>query len=98
MISFAFASLIRALGRAVSLARMARMLLPLLLGVILLLLLFSLRQIDADNLLPLTAEDALPVLCGALPVGEVLLLGLYAPGFLLGGTEKREGGFGSTGK
>ncbi len=77
-----------------SLARMARMLLPLLLGVILLLLLFSLRQIDADNLLPLTAEDALPVLCGALPVGEVLLLGLYAPGFLLGGTEKREGGFG----
>ena len=59
------------------------------------LLLFSLKQIDVENLLPLTAEDALPVLRGALPVGEVLLLGLYAPAFLLGGAEKRAGGFGA---
>lgn len=78
-----------------ALVRMARMLFPVLLGVILLLLLFSLKQIDVENLLPLTAEDTLPVLRGALPVGEVLLLGLYAPAFLLGGAEKRAGGFGA---
>ena len=72
---------------------MARMLFPALLGVILLLLLVSLRQIEAENLLPLAGRDALPALRGALPVAEVLLLGLYAPGFLLGGLEKRPGAF-----
>ena len=76
-----------------ALARMARMLFPALLGVILLLLLVSLRQIEAENLLPLAGRDALPALRGALPVAEVLLLGLYAPGFLLGGLEKRPGAF-----
>ena len=75
---------------------MARMLFPLLLGVILLLLLCSLRQAEPENLLPLTEADALPVLAGALPVGEVLLLGLFAPGFLAGGRKKSRAGWWSS--
>ena len=92
VITLGLASLWAAQGSPRALARMARMLFPLLLGVILLLLLCSLRQAEPENLLPLTEADALPVLAGALPVGEVLLLGLFAPGFLLGGVKKEPGG------
>ena len=60
---------------------------------------YALRSADTAGELPVTLrileEDALPVLAGTLPVAEVLLLGLYAPGFLLGGTEKRPGEFGA---
>lgn len=94
VLTLGLASLWAALGSPRALARMARMLFPLLTGAILLLLLFSLRQAEAKNLLPLTVEDALPVLLGALPVGEVLLFALYAPGFLLGGVKKEPGGLG----
>ena len=94
VVTLGLASLWAALGSPRALARMARMLFPLLLGVILLLLLFSLRQAEAENLLPLTAEDALSALLGALPVGEVLLFALYAPGFLLGSVKKEPGGAG----
>ena len=76
-----------------TLARMARMLLTPLLLALLVLLLASLRSVETENLLPLTADDALPVLFGALPVAEVLLFGIYVPAFLLGGTEKREDDF-----
>ena len=91
VLTLGLAALLASLGSPRALVRTARMLLPVLLGVIVLLLLFSLRQAELTNLLPLTEEDAVPVLLGALPVGQVLLLGLYAPGFLLGGVEKREG-------
>ena len=76
-----------------TLVRTARMLEPLLLGVLALLLLCSLGRVKTDNLLPLTAQDTLPVLFASLPVGEVLLLGLYAPGFLLGGMRKKDGSY-----
>lgn len=89
--------LIASLSPPRALARTARLLFPLLLGVILLLLFVSLRQIDAENLLPLRTEDALPALRGALPVGEVLLVGLYVPGFLLGAVPARGGSFRAVG-
>lgn len=89
--------LVASLSPPRALARTARLLFPLLLGVILLLLLVSLRQIDAENLLPLRTEDALPALRGALPVGEVLLVGLYVPGFLLGAVPARGGSFRAVG-
>ena len=95
VISLGLLSLLASLSPPRALVRTARMLLPVLMGVLLLLLLVSLRQAEADNLLPLTGEDALPVLAGALPVAEVLLLGLYAPGFLLGGVGRRRGSFGA---
>lgn len=93
VLSLGLAALLCSLGPPRSLLRLARMLLPVLLGVVALLLLVSLRQAKAENLLPLTERDALPVLLGALPVGEVLLLGLFAPGFLLGGVSKKEDSF-----
>lgn len=91
VLTLGLAAMLASLSSPRALVRTARMLLPALLGVILLLLVFSLRKAEPSNLLPLTEEDAVPILLGALPVGEVLLLGLYAPGFLLGGMEKREG-------
>lgn len=94
VVTLGLAALRAAQGSPRALARMARMLFPLLMGVILLLLLCSLRQAEPENLLPLTEADALPVLFGALPVGEVLLFALFAPGFLLGGVKKEPGGLG----
>ena len=93
VLSLGLAVLLCALGRPRSLLRLARMLLPVLLGVLGLLLLVSLQQVKAENLLPLTERDTLPVLLGALPVAEVLLLGIYAPGFLLGGVSGEEDSF-----
>ena len=53
-----------ALGTPRALARVGRMLLPLLLGALLLLLGLALFSADAGNLLPLTAGDLLPALQG----------------------------------
>lgn len=83
-VSLGLACGIAALGSFRSLVRMARMLLPLLLGTLLLLLLISLRSLDKINLLPLTAEDGLPILAGTLPVLNALALGLYLPCFFAG--------------
>ena len=93
VLTLGLAALLTSLRPSRTLVRTARMLLPPLLTVLLLLLLAALRSAQLENLLPLTADDALPVLCGALPVAEVLLFGVCVPAFLLGGTEKRTDDF-----
>ena len=93
VVTLGLAALWASRAAARTLVRTARMLEPLLLGVLALLLLCSLGKVKTDNLLPLTAQNTLPVLFASLPVGEVLLLGLYAPGFLLGGMRKKDGSY-----
>lgn len=77
-------ALLGALGRARTLVRAARMLLPMLLLVLLSVLVFGLLNVDKANLLPLTVYDGPGLLRGALPVLNVLVFALYGAGFLLG--------------
>ncbi len=89
-LSMGLCCLIAALGSARGLARTAKLLIPPVLGVLLLLLLVSLKSVRRDNLLPVTVFDAPGVARAALPVLDVLGLGLFLPLFFLGFVEKQE--------
>lgn len=80
-------------GSARRLGRMGALVLPLTLGAILLSLLFALPELRADNLLPLTGQDALPILRGSLPTLDAALLVLMLL-FLLSGEAEGEIPFG----
>ena len=76
-------ALIAALGSLRSLLRVARMVLPFLLLALVPVLLFALRGLDPGELWPLGPGDLAGALKGALPVLDVLSLGLYLPWLLL---------------
>lgn len=79
ILSMGLLCLLAVLGPLSSLGRVARQGLPLILGALALILLFSLKHLHRENLLPLTVYDLGPVLQGALPVLSALLPGLYLP-------------------
>ena len=79
-----------ALGSARSLGRCAGLMLPPVLGILLFLLLFSVKSVDLRDLLPVTVYDLPGVTQAALPVLDVLSLGLFLPLFLLGQTDTEE--------
>lgn len=72
-------------GGARALARMAKLVLPLLIGAIALTLAFAVPEIHADNLLPLAARDAPALLRGALPTLDAAGLALTLLFFLSDG-------------
>ena len=82
-----------ALARPRSLVRMARLLRPLLLGILGLLFVFALPGVRVDNLWPLTASDLLPAVKGALPALDILSGAAFSLCFLVGGTEPTPGRF-----
>lgn len=82
--------LVAALGSARGLARTAKLLLPPVLGILLLLLLVSLKGLDRHNLLPVTVFDVPGLTRAALPVLDVLGLGLFLPLFFLGFVEEKQ--------
>lgn len=86
-------SLLAALAGPRSLGRMARIVQPFLLGVLLLLLFVALARADMDKLLPLTGDDWLRVPQGALAAADVLVCPAAGICFLAGGVKKRPGGF-----
>ena len=79
-----------ALGSARSLGRCAKLMLPLVLGILLFILFFALKGIDRRDLLPVTLYDLPGVTQAALPVMDVLSLGLFLPLFLLGQTDTED--------
>ena len=83
-LSMGFCCLVAALGSARGLARMAALLWPLVTGILLLLLLVSLKGVTRGNLLPVTILDLPALLRASLPVLDVLGLGLFLPLFFLG--------------
>ncbi len=85
--------LIAALGPPRSLVRVAKMVLPLVLGVMLLVLLSALGDLDADNILPLSNADAVPVFTGVLPAVDIITAVLYIVCFLEGSSKKKTGRF-----
>lgn len=84
VLSMGLVCLFAALGSARSLARTAKLVRPLIYGVLLLLLLTSLRGVDRGNLLPVTIYDLPALTRAARPVLDVLGLGLFLPLFFLG--------------
>lgn len=81
--------MIAALGSARAIVRMAKLIQPVVLGVLLLVLVFALFSADFTNLLPLTVYDALPVMKGALPAINVIVVIVYLVCFL-GGLKPNE--------
>lgn len=77
--SMGLVCLLAALGSLDSILRVGRMILPLMLGFLLLILLACLKDLDKSLLLPLGAGDLPAAALGALPVADVLGLGLYLP-------------------
>lgn len=86
-------SLLAALGSARSLVRVAKMVLPILIGALLLILLSGIISADWLNLLPITYHDALPTLLGSLSVVDVISVMLYTMCFLCCMTAAQEGDF-----
>ena len=86
-LSMGLCCLIAALGSARSLARTAAMLWPLVTGILLLLLFVSLKGVSRGNLLPVTILDLPALTRAAVPVLDVLGLGLFLPLFFLGYVE-----------
>ena len=77
-------SLLAALAGPRSLGRMARMVQPFLLGVLLLLLFVALAGADTDKLLPLTGADLPGALRGAASAADVLVCPAVGICFLTG--------------
>ena len=88
LLSMGLLCLFAALGKLRSLARFARVILPLLLSVMLLLLLISLKDVQSSNLLPVTILDFPAMLQAGAPALDVLGLGLVLPFFLLPQVER----------
>ena len=79
------------LGSERTIVRSARMIMPVLIGIFLLTLVFALFSVRADNLLPVTASDTLPVLLGSLAAADVVSVGLYSLCFFEGCVPKTPG-------
>lgn len=77
-----------ALGSARSLVRIAKMVLPLVLGVLLLILIFALFYIEPSNLLPVTVQDTLPIFIGSIAAVDIVSVAVYLACFLGGFTPK----------
>lgn len=91
VISMGLLCLLASLCPLRSIVRTAKMVLPAVLGMLLLMLFFALFSVDRDNLLPLGLYDALPVLKSGLSAVNVTVGVLYSICFL-GGTVKSGGG------
>ena len=96
VVSMGLLGLLAALGPLQSLLRAARMAVPVLLGVLLLILLAALGSLDKTELLPLTLSDAGALLRGAFPALDLLAFGLAAFCFFRPGGEEAPGLFGRT--
>ena len=86
-------SLLAALGSARTIVRVAKLVLPLVLSVLLLILAFALFSIDSSNLLPITIYDAVPVFKGSIPVIDVLAVIILSMCFFSGFTPNAPGQF-----
>lgn len=75
VVSMGLLGLLAALGPLRSLARTARIVSPVLLGVLGLILLAALRGLDRSELLPLTVKDAEAILTGTYPALDLLTFG-----------------------
>ena len=86
-------ALLAALSTPRSLVRMARMVRPVVLGVLLLLFSFACFSVDLDNLRPVTGADTIPTLMGAAVSIDIVCCSAMAMCLIIGGQRKQEGSF-----
>ena len=82
-----------ALGPVRSIVRVAKLVLPIVLGTLILILIFAMLGINPSNLLPITVYDFVPVIKGTLPIIDVILVVIYTICFVVGLTPKKEKSF-----
>ncbi len=82
---------VAAMGAVRSLVRVAKLVLPVIFGVLLLVLITALFSVDMTNLLPVTKHDVIPVAKGAAAAVNVLAIVLYLICFAEGLTPKTPG-------
>ena len=90
-ICMAILGYVAAAGAVRTLVRSAKIVLPAVLGVLLLVLGFGLFSIDSSNLLPITSQDIVPALGGSLAAIDVLAVGLYCVCFVEGCCTRSQG-------
>jgi len=86
-------ALAAALSPPRSLVRVARMVRPVVLGVLLLLFVFACFRIVLGNLLPLTVEDIIPCILGSAVSIDIISCSAVAMCLVMGGVRKEEGDF-----
>ena len=86
-------SIIAALSSARTIVRAAKIILPLVFGLIIFILFFSLFSISKENLLPITIDDAVPVLKSSLAAVDVLTAIIYFVCFSAAFMPKKEHSF-----
>lgn len=86
-------ALAAALSTPRALVRTARMVRPVVLGVLLLLFVFACFSIDINNLIPLTGLDLVPTLMGSAVSIDIVSCSAVAMCLILGGVKKQEGAF-----
>ena len=86
-------ALAAALSPPRSLVRVARMVRPVVLGVLLLLFVFSCFNIDLDNLQPVTGRDVIPCLMGSAVSVDIISCSAVAMCLIIGGVKKQDGDF-----
>jgi len=86
-------ALIAALGRPRDLVRTARMVRPVVLGVLLLLFIFACFNIELDNLRPVTQDDLIPTLMGSAVSIDIVSCSAVAMCLILGGLKKEKDDF-----
>lgn len=88
-----FLALAAALGPPRSLVRMARMVRPVVIGVLLLLFVFACFSIEAQNLIPITSVDIIPTLMGSAVSIDIVSCSAVAMCLILGAVRKQDGDF-----
>lgn len=85
--------LFAAMGSCRSIARTAKLVQPMVLGVLLFVLIFSLASLQKENLLPISRAYFVPIMKGSLSVTDILCVVLYLSCFLMSSTRKDGDGF-----
>ena len=88
-----FLALAAALGPPRSLVRTARMVRPVVLGVLMLLFVFACFSIEAKNLIPITKADIIPCLMGSAVSIDIISCSAVAMCLVMGSVKKQDGDF-----
>lgn len=88
-----FLALAAAIGPPRSLVRMARMVRPVVLGVLFLLFIFACFSIETQNLIPISKADIIPMLLGSAVSIDIISCSAVGMCLILGAVHKQDGDF-----
>lgn len=89
-----FLALAASLGTPRALVRTARMVRPVVIGVLVLLFIFSCFTIEPQSLIPITKADIIPAIMGSAVSLDIISCSAVAMCLIMGSVRKQEGDFG----